>query len=422
VIATTVCLLLAGCGAGGEPDRTDRLQAGPTQPGGLGAAGAGVDLNRFTTLEADTQWEVAAVAAPGAVAVVEGAATLDQGLRPVLHVAKSGQPSLERFPLPLDQPLFNVSAFWNGSEVVIVGLSCPSWTDAAKPPAVDEEILNTFSSECAEDRYVAMGWNLETGKFRPISETVLEVGSGIYLQDSAGPHGLFALGGGEFVTFNSTDGSAFALPQIEVDGVVERCVAQDGTVYAIAIWGGPTPSRGEGTSVPAEWADQVVSRPDGQRLAALRLEGLRWRTVEVRGELLPGELFPIGCADGAAVIAAQNPQARQRALLRFAEPKPEDTVVTQIPETGLPPAGLANPLLSLATASGRDTLLAYLDPATTSLSTVYVLRDAGWELAGQGEVKGAPITLVTAEGILVYPPRQPSSSSRNPEPFEAIVP
>ncbi len=196
-IGGVLCILLVACGGAG---RTDRMQAGPSQPEGQVALdGAGVNLDLFTTLEVETQWETAAVAAPGAVVVVEGAAQLDHGLGPVLHVGRSGKSSLERFPLPLEQPLFNVSAFWSGSEVVIVGLSCPSWSDKARLPEVAEDAFNTFSSECGEDRYVAMGWDLESGRFRVVSESIFETGSGVFLQDSSQSLALFALGGGGFV-------------------------------------------------------------------------------------------------------------------------------------------------------------------------------------------------------------------------------
>lgn len=96
VVAASVCLLGA-CGADSELASGGRTQAEPTpSEGELGANGVDVDLGLFTTLEADSQWEVAAAATPSAVVVIEGGAPLDQGLRPVLHVGRSDSPNLER--------------------------------------------------------------------------------------------------------------------------------------------------------------------------------------------------------------------------------------------------------------------------------------------------------------------------------------
>lgn len=92
---------------------------------------------------------------------------------------------------------------------MIVGLPCPSWSEAASPPELTEDCVDLFSSACGEDRYVALGWTPETGKFRVVMETletVVAEGCGLYFRDSAGSRALFGSGVEEFLLLDSARG------------------------------------------------------------------------------------------------------------------------------------------------------------------------------------------------------------------------
>ncbi len=196
-----------------------------------------------------------------------------------LYAAVRGVDSLIDVPLPLDEPLYNVSSWSTGDEFVIVGLPCPDWTRAETLPDPDLDSLTGFSDECGNDTYSLFAWNLGTQRWRDGGRGILRTGGGLYIDAHAGRVAVVGtattgLGYARY-RLDTTTGSATPVPEIVVDFFSEVCVSADGELRGVVIWVDNLLRQVPDRQVPTDWPeDRIVDTGPGNHLVVVALDGL----------------------------------------------------------------------------------------------------------------------------------------------------
>lgn len=228
--------------------------------------------------------------AGGSVAVVSGVS--DGVPRAELTWIANDDAEPVRTPVPGDTPLFNLSTWWTGQEVMVLGLLCPKWQDAEEEPLWSDQRQDNAAVACGSERFVLLGWTPTSGEWRTVDGLDLSSRNGVVVTGVRGRTALVVRRGEPaqwWVTVDSATGETRALPEPpDTGGSAEvqfaACVAGDGEPFAVLVWTVPVPEVVTTQGWPLDLV-RPMDVPEGQEggFLALSPAGESWQPVPLNG-------------------------------------------------------------------------------------------------------------------------------------------
>lgn len=411
VFASTILILAAACGSGSS--NTDNAVESQ--------GGAGAPAQLLEGLSAPSNLTVSLAGSDSAAIVVNGGVSGEGGPEARLYGVADGVDTLIDLPLPVDEPLYNISSWSTGAEVVIVGLMCPRWVDSANPPTPDYDSVTGFSDICGSDAYAMFVWSPATKKWRDGGREFFRTGAGLFLRAHAGEIAVFAPIAdvkGAFYKLDTATGTVTPVPDIPVGGVSQVCVAEDGRLQGIGMWSDDMVSADRSRQPPSDWPDErIVDTGSGQHLVVLSLNGDEWRPtathaspLETGTKLLDGRASLEGCLGTDRLVLSGSVGEPPNSLMQvpvLVTFESEEFARLDIGDlAGLPRPEVAEPPLVFAVDRTFSDLIAHEFPHSgdqltdTGVGPVWVLEASGWSEFPPTQV-GEDWTFVVAGDSLV---------------------
>jgi len=366
-------LVLLGCGTGEDSQ---------SQPNG-GTAVRSIPLDG---MESD-RLAFGAVATEDGIAILNGGASTPDGPRAVLHWTVGQGSAILQTQVPLDLPLFDVSIWWTGSEVVVLGIPCSRWTDSNEPPSYEEQTGPLMSELCGSSSYQVWAWSPSIDQWRPVKIDGLEARNGLRILSTHNSQAITlptsTLPQPPPYLLNVKSETLKRLGPLPEDGTTPEsafnvCIGSDGTVGGLLVWDSRSvPSKIAHGDWPADLV-RTIDHPGGAlRAIALTARGSNdWDAVPLAGPL--GEIgtnSPTCGADGI-VFGPGN----QATVVRVSK----DRLVA----SALPPLTADRPLLlRVSPGCGTTIALEYSSPSSPEAvdiprsTRVWRLEDGSWVAA-----------------------------------------
>lgn len=377
VVVLSLGILLAGCGQQGEANP-------PTN-----AALDGLTADRLA---------IAATAAGSGMVVVDGGAPAEgpdrQGPpRPVIWWVPTDGGSPQRHPLPVEHALFDVTTWWTGEDVVVVGLPCPSWSVASDPPDLVDDSAPFIADLCDVDRYLVGLWNPDREEWRELSDVELRATDGVYLEDVDQSRALLR-------SINIIEGSPVdrkaVLRVIDVEsGALEElpsppesgpdpdasftpCLDDEG-VIGLLVWEASEPPALGALGVGGDEAPSTAAEPlpgRSQHLLSLVVSEGSWVPVTTSGSSSGAAVSPV-CSNGGVLVSSQAEAAVVD--VEVAEARSHWTSLGDLPRGG------AATTVEAQEGRGAPLAIALQDPPRAGppdapqMSPLWVLEGSEWE-------------------------------------------
>ncbi|MGI8939938.1 MAG: hypothetical protein ACR2JF_17325 [Iamia sp.] len=377
-------IALSSCGSGGEGVSIKGQEGGPSG-----------SLDGYV----GNSLSIAATQVGSGAAVVAGGTSRDGGgLGPGLWWLPPADGEPEFAPLPLDEPLFDVSVFSAGSELIIVGLPCPTWTSPASPPDIQSNGRPFVSDVCGTDEYIVGRWDSNEKAWLGLVDVALRADDGVSIVDSSGARAVVETVSAdpEGPAGRAVEAALLAVddqtleplprgpgPAGDADSTFTTCI-NDGGVHGLLRWspGAEPPGVADGTW-PADLALEAdLVGQTTQVLLGLVVRGGAWEPVPAEGASSGAQTSPVCTEDG--ILVADLDQASR---VVFNAERADWSPLGELPRAapGIPslvtaPAGTGPPL-AVALEAPPDR------PETADgprLSPLWQLEGAQW--LAQGEV------------------------------------
>jgi len=287
------------------------------------SAGVGEIVGPVTTVAIASSGEV--------VYVVQGGGVSGEGSDPQIGVV-DGTGLVAAHTVRAGGPLFDVSAWWTGAKVAIIGLPCPTWADTAETPDIFDfdEDGRLIAERCGNDSYIAGLWDPESATWDEVPLGGLRANDGVGVVDAVGPVAVLeAVSAGidgaprfeRSVQLRQVDlrrGTLRDLPPplsvgSSADASFTVCLDLAGAPEALLAWDGPEPP------LVAEGAvsrDLVRVAPEGSEASASFVAfsegGSGWAEKPLSGELTALGSAPVCAADGFVLASASRAVTVQR--------------------------------------------------------------------------------------------------------------
>lgn len=342
---------------------------------------------------------LAATDAGPAVAVVMPGEDGSTGTRLLWFASPNEAPTTHE--VPVDDRLFDLSVWWTGDEVVVLGLACPAWAAGDKPPEFGDDRVDDASQQCGSERYHVLSYSPDTETWQRLEGIDLEGRDGVFVTGVAGRSALLVGAGDTSFSLLDIEGRQLVpLPQVprvpEAEVQLVPCVTDAGEAYAVVAWEGPVPSIVDANG----WTSGQRSGPDGG-VVVLSAEA-DWVPVALEGE--------VGAWNGSAV------QCTSRGVVGG---RPgEGFIITVAPGVGarssrLPelPDSPAGPVSLVASAGTRSPVAIEVplptsseDPDAARPTSVWRLGDRGWVEAPASPFGSGSVPLIAGDAILSISP------------------
>lgn len=379
-----------------------------------GAESVDAAAEGFAALEGITGslQSVAVTDADGAVAVVS--AVSDGEPRAELTWIAGATAEPVRTPVPSDTPLDDLSAWWTGQEVMVMGVLCPSWEAGGEEPTWSEDRQDNATSACGSDRVALSGWSPSTGAWRTVDDLELRSRNGVVVTGVRGETALVLRRGEEtptWVTLDSTTGATQALPDAPDSGGSAEvqfapCVTADGEGYAVLSWDGPAPD----LIAAHGWSEELIrpmqDRPGGSEggFLALTASGGSWVPVPLRGS--------VGRGDGSA--ARCSPEGVTGGLPgsgSVIDLTDGSGVASRLPDLDPPPS--ASDVVTLAAADGSGRIVAIArseqlppeDPDAPWAAAAWTYDAGSWTTLDAAEVGSGSSVLIAGQSLFALEAR-----------------
>lgn len=274
------------------------------------------------------------------VAVVQGASGGELGAE-LTWIADEGAEPV-RSLVPSDQPLYDISMWWTGDEVAVIGLRCPNWRSASDPPEFSEDRAANAETACGSTDYEAFAWSPTTKRWRTPEVSGWQADNGLRVVGSAGQNVLLVHQSGgspALEVLDVGDGSRKEAPAPPQEGSSAEsqftpCLGPSGDVYGVLAWTGQAPP----AVARNGWTPEVTQAGEGasgSSVLGLRSAGPAWEPITIGGDILGGTYtdvlcsavgIVVGSSSGSATITP-NAEILQSTLL---PPPPTSTLTTLV--------------------------------------------------------------------------------------------
>ncbi|MCU1496384.1 MAG: hypothetical protein JWM47_337, partial [Acidimicrobiales bacterium] len=234
------------------------------------------------------------------VFVVEGGADREgQAPRPAVTWFPADEPTArERFDLPLDAPLYDVSAWWTGHKLAVIGTACPNWTAVSNPPDIFSDDAAPLAQLCGSDQQIIGTWEPSSNEWREVKgldvrstfgiDVVHAVGERALLSvpqagDSARPSVATTVQRSTLDVGRASMSEGLAVPDLmdTAEATFSTCLSDTEALVGLMVWDGPAPavlaSEGWDVSLAAEVPQPKTGR--AQSFMALRSDASGWSPV-----------------------------------------------------------------------------------------------------------------------------------------------